>query len=223
MQLTLDRSLRGIHPHFERVHTPVQVVRHAVALYEQGLSFRQVAKALRRWGYCVHHTTVWRWLQRCGEDLRLKLWIGQLPKTIVVDETLIHSGWGQFWLYAAIDPHTRQVLFMRAYPQRNYDTTKDFFAEMIRTYGGQKPDEVVVDGGFWYIWPLREFGMVRQVVSGSIRNYVERFFRYLKQRMNGFDRYFPQGTSYHPMANWFRVFAWFHNVVVKGGSLVFNA
>ena len=215
MRLTLDRSFAQLNPNFQRQRTSLRVVRLAMAFYQQGLSLRQVAQALRRLGHRVHHVTIWRWLQRCSRELEERVWQGPLPQTIVVDETVLRTGWGNRWLYSALDPKTRRVVFMRGYAQRTFLQTLDFFRELIRIYR-KYPQRVIVDGGPWYVWPLRRLGIERQVMRGGVRSYIERFFRYLKQRLNGLDRYFPKARSYRPLGNWLRMFAWYHNQIRKG-------
>ena len=118
MRLTLDRSFAQLNPSFQRQRTPLHIVRLAMAFYQQGLSLRQVAQALRRLGHRVHHVTIWRWLQRCSRELEERVWQGPLPQTIVVDETVLRTGWGKRWLYSALDPKTRRVVFMRGYTGR---------------------------------------------------------------------------------------------------------
>ena len=216
MRLALDRSLQKLTPPFQRERSPLRIVCLAVALYQQGLSFRQVARALQRLGHPVHHVTVWRWLQRCGRHLEGQVWRGSLPPVIVVDETALRTGWGKRWLYAAIDPKTRKLLFLRGYAHRDSSRTLDFLHGLAEAYAGQLPQRVIVDGGPWYVWPLRHLKIERRVVCGGVRNYIERFFRYLKQRMNGLDRYFPRGKSFESLSNWLRMFAWYYNHVRKG-------
>ena len=219
MRLTLEAPFRSLKFQFQRHRHSAQTVRLAIALYQQGLSFRQVSLALERLGQPVSHVTVWRWLQRCGQLLEGNLWRGNLPDTVVVDETILRTGWGKRYLYAAIDPKTRAVLFMSGYPQRSTWVTYDFFKEWIQSSTGPRPKRVVVDGGPWYVWPLRWLKLRRSVMRGGIRSYVERCFRYLKQRMSGLDRYFPRGKDYRSLANWLRVYVWYYNHIRKAVPL----
>ena len=219
MRLTLEAPFRSLKFQFQRRRHSAQTVRLAMALYQQGLSFRQVSVTLRRLGQSVSHVTVWRWLQRCGQLLEGRLWQGPLPDAIVVDETILRTGWGHRYLYAVIDPKTRAVLFLSGYTQRSTRVTYDFFKELLRTCGDQKPKRVVVDGGPWYVWPLCWLKLRRCVMRGGIRSYVERCFRYLKQRMSGLDRYFPRGKDYRSLANWLQVYAWYYNHIRKAVPL----
>lgn len=50
---------------------------------------------------------------------------------------------------------------------------------------------LITDGGPWYLWPAQHLGLEHMVVSGGDRNYIERWFKTLKNRLSRFDRYFP--------------------------------
>jgi transposase-like protein len=52
------------------------------------------------------------------------------------------------------------------------------------------PKMAVVDGGPWYTI-MEKLGVKRVVISGDIRNYIERWFRSFKRRVKMFDKYFP--------------------------------
>ncbi len=55
---------------------------------------------------------------------------------------------------------------------------------------------LVTDGGPWYPWAAERVGLDHEVVSGGERNYVERWFGTLKDRIRNFDIYFPtKGTE----------------------------
>lgn len=45
----------------------------------------------------------------------------------------------------------------------------------------------VVDGGRWYIEPLKQLGIKRVVMRYGVRNYVERFSKTLKRRLKKFN------------------------------------
>ena len=69
-------------------------------------------------------------------------------------------------------------MYARIYPTRNYLTTKSFFKDLKKIYG-ELPHMAVVDGGPWYT-ALEKLGVKRVVISGDIRNYIERWFKSFK-------------------------------------------
>ncbi|MEM2934694.1 MAG: DDE-type integrase/transposase/recombinase [Methanocellales archaeon] len=136
-----------------------------------------------------------------------------MPSIIVVDETCIQIGNKEFYLYAAICPETRGIIYFDLYPMRNYLATFSFFKVMI-TFYGRAPDLVVIDGGHWYLAALSRLGIKYQVVSGNIRNYIERWYETLKDRLKGFDIYFPHKKCFEHVFNWLYAFVYFYNRVM---------
>ncbi len=102
----------------------------------------------------------------------------------------IKVGNHQYYLYAAICPYSKRIIYFDLYPMRNHLATLTFFKQITKLYG-QKPELVIVDGGPWYRDALNRLGIRRQVVSGGIRNYIERWFETLKDRLRIFDICFP--------------------------------
>jgi putative transposase len=49
---------------------------------------------------------------------------GCAPKQIALDETVIKVNGERFWIYAAVDPATNQILHWRLYPARYLALTK---------------------------------------------------------------------------------------------------
>jgi transposase-like protein len=72
------------------------------------------------------------------------------------------------------------IIYFDLYSTRNYLTTFAFFRQITRFYG-EKPEVAVVDDCPWYRDALNRLGIRRQVVSGGIRNYIERWFETLKE------------------------------------------
>jgi transposase-like protein len=143
---------------------------------------------------------------------------GELPDTIVVDETKVQLGNEYWFLYAAINPESKKIIYARIYPTRNYLTTKSFFKDLKKMYG-QLPQMAVVDGGPWYT-SLEKLGIKRVVISGDIRNYIERWFKAFKRRIKVFDKYFPhkQGFVQH-INNWIDMYIAYHNYIRKHQAL----
>ena len=56
--------------------------------------------------------------------------IKQRKKYIAIDETKIKVN-NRYFIYAAIDTETREIIAMRAYTTRNYLTTLDFIRKVV--------------------------------------------------------------------------------------------
>jgi transposase-like protein len=219
IRMPLRLATRGLLPDLtfvQRQRTPLPVILLALILYQKGLSFRRVAEILAILRQNLSHTSVWRWVQKQGQSLTGKLWCGDMPARIVVDETVIRTSYGKLWVYAALDPKDRRLIYLDVYRSRDALRTWVFFRQMQRIYGAL-PRVALVDGGYWYIEPLKQLEVKRVVLHCGVRNYVERFFKTLKRRLGDFDRFFPcrDGPGYPAYWNWLVVFSWYYNVERK--------
>lgn len=198
------------HHVIQREKTQSWAVALGLAAYASGLSFRRTAQLLHGMGVSISHVAVWYWKEKFAVNWRV--WVGQLPDRIVVDETYVKVGGRTCWIFAAIDPATRRVLYLQAFRERKLWQTCEFFRELRRIYG-HWAKQAVVDGGPWYtgaLWLLQRTKRVRMV--GGLRNYVERFFRELKRRLKAFDVSFPQRQSgLASVRHWLALYGWHYN------------
>ncbi len=139
-------------------------------LHFKGFSFRKVEDTFSLCEVTVSNVAVWKWVQKFGSIVKNVLFSqnGSLPSVIVVDETCIQIGNKQYYLYAAICPYYRRIIYFDLYFTRNYITTFTFFRQITRQY--EDPEVVIVEGGPWYRDALNRLGIRRQVVSGGILN-----------------------------------------------------
>ena len=114
-------------------------------------------------------------MQKHGSGPRARSYLdnGDIPEVLVVDETKIQIGSRQHYLYAAICPDSKRIIYAEIYPMRNYLATRTFFKKIIEIYG-KRPGLVVTDGGPWYPEALRRLGIKFQVISGSISQELHR-------------------------------------------------
>lgn len=134
------------HALIQKERTPAWAIALALSIYAQGLSLRRTAKVLTQFGVTVSHVAVWYWIQSFAG--KFCPWKGPLPQQIVVDETLVKLGGRICFIWAAIDPKNRKVLYMKVSRGRDLTTTMAFFKELANIYG-HWPKEAVVDGGPW--------------------------------------------------------------------------
>jgi transposase-like protein len=73
-----------------------------------------------------HRTTVHRWVQKAD----LQPTDGADPNHIVVDKTVIQLNSERYWLYAAVDPDTNHLLYVRLYLTRTNAISSMFLAEL---------------------------------------------------------------------------------------------
>lgn len=113
---------------------------------------------------------------------------------------------------------TRRILYARVYLNRNYLTTKSFFIDIHRYYG-KKPRIVIADGGTWYPDALQRLGIRLKIVSGDIKNYIERWYKTFKGRIKAFDKYFPHKEKYNHIKYWVNAFVFYYNFIRRHMSL----
>jgi transposase-like protein len=145
-------------------------------------------------------------------------YVGKLPDTIVFDETKVQLG-SQYWfLYAAINPESKRIVYARIYTTRNYLNTKSFLKDLKRIYG-EMPKFAVVDGGLWKT-VMEKIGIKRAVISRNIRNYIERWFKSFKRRIKMIDKYFPHKERFvQHINNWIHMFIAYHNYITNHQNL----
>ena len=169
-----------------RERTPLEVVLYAIYLYLSGLSLRQVARALEAAGVSRSHEAVRRWVHRLAEVAR-RLVLRERARVAVVDETAVNVGGRTAWLWLAIEPERRAVLAVMLTRARNalvaYSLLRDLRRRGVR--------HVITDAAPWYALAAEWARLYHSVVRGGVRNYVERFAGAVKDRLRGFDCYFP--------------------------------
>jgi transposase-like protein len=206
----LDLMPVDIKSFVQRKRRDLKAIALSILVYQQGLSLRKTSELLSYLGESISYRGVHYWVQKFGWCIQP--YDGKLPDTIVVDETKVQLGKEYWFLYAAINPESKRIVYARIYTTRNHLTTKSFFKDLKRIYG-EMPKRAVVDGGPWYT-VVEKIGIKRIVISGDIRNYIERWFKSFKRRIKVFDKYFPhkEGLVKH-INNWIQMFIAYHNYI----------
>lgn len=127
---------------------------------------------------------------------------------LVVDETKIRVEGDWIWIFAAIDPENREIVNLLVTKYRESMDALIFLKRCLERCEG-KP-VLITDGGPWYPWAAERLGLEHRVVSGGERNYIERWFETLKDRIRGFDCYFPTEKPERVM-NFCEAFRLFYN------------
>ena len=105
----------------------------------------------------------------------------------IVDETAMNVAGRNVWLWIAIEPGHRAVLALMLTEARNIFAAYSLFTS-LRHRGVR---HVITDGASWYRIAARWTRLRHSVVHGGMRNYVERLIETIKDRLRGFDCYFP--------------------------------
>ncbi|SEP31087.1 Transposase (or an inactivated derivative), partial [Halorientalis persicus] len=110
----------------EREATPRLLMKLGIQLHLAGLSLSNTVSVLDIFGAERARSTVHNWVHKA--DLQPET--GCSPDHVAVDETVIRLNNEQYWLYAAVDPDTNELLHTKLEPTRTNVIARAFFAEL---------------------------------------------------------------------------------------------
>jgi len=174
----------------EREATPRLLMKLSIQLHLAGLSLSNTVSILELFGVDRVKSTVHNWVHKA--DLQPE--DGRSPDHVAVDETVIRLDDEQYWLYAAVDPETNELLHTKLKPTRTNVLAHTFFTELREKHG--VVDVVfLVDGAT----PLKDvcnrYGLDFRYERHGNRNSVERVFREVKHRTISFSNCFSHARA----------------------------
>ena len=184
------------------------MIRYGLYLYFSSRSFRLAARCL---GQLLKrsHVCIWKWVQRYSELAdRFRIDRRQV-KQIFVDETLFKVDGHEYWLWIAYEPNQNKCLMMHLSIERTIFVCYQFFKQ-LRNRFGRKP--VFTDGALWYNTACRWLRLKHRIYGIEMKNVMERFIQYLKDRTECFDdHYFPcrkkkEDCNRQHVWNWLKLF-----------------
>ena len=192
----------------EREATPPLLMKLSIQLHLAGLSLSNTVQFLEVFGVDRVRSTVHNWVHKA--DLQPRS--GQTPDHVAVDETVIQLDDDRYWLYAAVDPDSNELLHTKLEPTRTNAFAVKFFAELREKHD---VDDAVflVDGAA----PLQEacnrHGLDFRYTRHGNRNSVERVFREVKRRTSQFSNCFSNAAR-ETADEWLRRFAFAWNRLI---------
>jgi transposase-like protein len=102
----------------------------------------------------------------------------------ILDETVVKMHGLRAYVWSAVDVDSGEILAIYASWNRNMLIAMKFL-RMVLGRCLNKP-LIIVDRGPWYRWALERLGLKYQYQRFGLRNAVERFFGYVKQRTRRF-------------------------------------
>ena len=152
------------------------------------LSLRDLEMLADR-GLEVHHSTIWRWVQKFAPEFE-KRW-NRLGKPVgtswKMDETYVQIRGRWCYLYRAVDQHGKTVDFLLR-PDRGIAAAQAFFRKALASSLPRTPRKVTLDGhrpSHSALWRLREHPCWRNVrvrTNKYLNNIVEQDHRAVKRR-----------------------------------------
>jgi len=128
---------------------------------------------------------------------------GKNPDYVAVDETVIQLNDQQYWLYAAVDPDSNDLLHTQLEPTRTNVITEAFFAELREKHDVATPLQEACN----------RHGLRFRYQRHGNRNSVERVFREVKRRTRSFSNCFSNAEA-ETANEWLRSFAFAWNQLI---------
>jgi len=161
----------------EREATPRLLMKLSIQLHLAGLSLSNTVSVLEIFGVERARSTVHNWVHKA--DLQPES--GRSPDHVAVDETVIRLNDEQYWLYAAVDPETNELLHTKLEPTTTKVLAHPFLAELDEKH--DISDAVfLVDGSHSLQDACHRHGFDFRYEKHGNRNAVERVFREIKRR-----------------------------------------
>ena len=110
----------------EREATPQLLMKLGIQLHLAGLSLSNTVSILEIFGVGRARSTAHNWVHKA----ELQPETGRSLDHVAVDETMIQLNDEQYWLYAAVDPETNELLHITLEPTTNNVIAHAFFAEI---------------------------------------------------------------------------------------------
>jgi len=189
----------------ERERTPRRLMGLGIRLHLAGLSLSNTVSELEKFGVDRSRKAVHDWVQKAD----LQPTSDTAPNQIAVDETVIQINDQQYWLYAAANPTTNELLHVRLFSTTTTALTQIFLRELQEKH---HVDDAVflVDDAPHLKAALHRAGLRFQVQRHGNRNAVERVFREVKRRTSSFSNCFSH-VEPTTAETWLRAFALWWN------------
>ena len=112
----------------ERQRTPEPAMKLGIQLQLAGLSLSNTVSVLEELGVERSRKAIHDWVQKAD----LQPADGRSPNHVAVDETVIRINDQQFWLYAAADPDTNDLLHLRLFATTTTALTRIFLRKLLK-------------------------------------------------------------------------------------------
>ncbi|TMT81523.1 IS6 family transposase [Haloterrigena sp. H1] len=192
----------------EREATPRLLMKLSIQLHLAGLSLSNTVSILEIFGVERARSTVHNWVHKA--DLQPES--GRNPDHVAIDETVIRLNDEQYWLYAAVDPETNELLHTKLEPTTTKVLAHSFLTELSEKH--DVSDAVfLVDGSHSLQDACQRHGFDFRYEKHGNRNAVERVFREIKRRTLCFSNCFSNADA-ETADDWLRSFSFAWNQLI---------
>ena len=148
------------------------------------------------------------WVQRFGSS---QIYKRKRVSAFIIDETVIQVGSQKYWLWFCIEPIHSSVLGIYISQERNMLVAEKFIRSLVEIYGNHT---MYTDGGTWYDEACNVLGLKHYLHSPLEESLMERVNQYFKDRIEGFDDYYPcmqDECNLLHVYNWIQFFVSMYN------------
>ena len=192
----------------EHERTPRRLMELGIRLHLAGLSLSNTISELEKFGVQRSRKAVHDWVQKAD----LQPVSGKAPNQITLDETVIRINDQQYWLYAAANPETNELLHIRLCSTTTTALTEMFLQELREKHDVENA-VFLADGAQHLQTALQRAGLRFQAERSGNRNSVERIFREVKRRTTSFSNCFSNAKA-ETANEWLRSFAFAWNQLI---------
>jgi len=192
----------------EREATPESLMKLSIQLHLCGLSLSNTVQLLEIFGVQRARSTIHNWIHKA--DLQPES--GKNPDHVTVDETVIRLNDEQYWLYAAVDPETNELLHTSLEPTTNTVIAQTFLAEIDEKHDVSEA-VFLIDGAQSLQTACHGEGYDFRYEKHGNRNAIERVFREIKRRTIRFSNCFSNTTA-KTADDWIRSFSFAWNQLI---------
>jgi transposase-like protein len=180
----------------------------SIQLHLSGLSLSNTVRVCEIFGVQRARSTVHNWVHKA--DLQPNS--GKNLDHVAVDETVIQLNDERYWLYAAVDPETNELLHTSLEPTTNTVLAQTFLAEIDEKH--DVSDAVfLIDGAQSLQAACHRMGYDFRYEKHGNRNAVERVFREIKRRAFCLSNCFSNATA-ETADDWIRSFSFAWNQLI---------
>ena len=192
----------------EREATPWLLMKLSIQLHLAGLSLSNTVSVLKIFGVERARSTVHNWVHKA--DLQPES--GRCPDHAAVDETVIQLNDEQYWLYAAVDTKSNELLHTKLEPTTTKVLAHSFLMELSEKH--DVSDAVfLVDGSHSLQDACQRHGFDFRYEKHGNQNAVERVFREIKRRTVCFSNCFGNAEA-KTADDWLRSFSFTWNQLI---------
>ena len=158
---------------FKRNRIPLEIKLLAVTLFLHGMGVRRIRKVVQSSKSSVHE-----WTLKFRQVLNFKV-EKKRRRCIAIDETKLRVNQAWYYIHAAMDAETKELIVMKAYTSRNYLNTLDFIKRVTR-FCTNRDFEIITDKMPCYEQVCRRLGVRWRHETVGRKNCIEHVFRSFK-------------------------------------------